>query len=350
MKSQSPSDGVASDGLPGDRLPGDRRTLITNILRLIGTASAAALLPGLGRAQEAYPARPIRLVVPYPAGGVVDQMARILGEHMSRTLGQPIVVENKPGANANIGTDMVLRSPADGYTLLMGSPYLATNPSLLTTTKWKTSDFAALGLVGAPPNVFVVANDLPVKTLQEFVAYAKARPGKLNVANPGVGSSNHMGQELFFSITGLEMQNIMYKGQPAVVADIASGLVSFALMTIALAAPQIADGRFRALAISAPRRSPELPDVPTVAEAGYADAMFLPWYGVVAAAGLPAPIVKKLSGAIQAAVRDPDVVKRLEKMGTQLTPAPAAEFDKLLDEEAVRWSRIIKERNLRTEG
>ncbi|MGE0315706.1 MAG: Bug family tripartite tricarboxylate transporter substrate binding protein [Lautropia sp.] len=316
----------------------------------LAVAGSLAVHATPARAQAAFPSKPIKLVVPYPAGGVVDQVARLVTEHMSRTLGQPIVVENKPGASANIGTDQVLRAPADGYTFLMGSPYLATNPHLMKSTKWKTADFVGVGLVGAPPNVFVAANNVPAKTMKEFVAYVKARPGQLNVTNPGVGTSNHMGQELFFSTTGLEMQNVMYKGQPAMMPDVASGQVSFSLMTMALAAPHLKEGRFKALAISAPKRAPDLPDVPTIAEAGFPDAMFLPWYGMVAAAATPAPIVKTLSDAFMKAIGDPGVVAGLEKIGTQLTPAPGSEFTELLKREAVRWEKIIKERGIKPVG
>lgn len=347
-KTQLPSFRAATERV----VPKDRR----GMFRLAsGALTLAALLaltlaPQVSRAEDKYPSKPIRLVVPYPAGGVVDQIARIVTEHMSKTLGQSIVVENKPGASANIGTDQVLRAPADGYTFLMGSPYLATNPHLLTTTKWKTSDFVGVGLVGAPPNVFIVANNVPVKTMKEFVEYVKARPGKVNVTNPGVGTSNHMGQELFFSATGLDMQNVMYKGQPAMMTDVASGEVSFSLMTIAIAGPQLKEGRFKALAISAPRRAPDLPDVPTIAEAGYPEAMFLPWYGMVAPAAVPAPIVKTLSDAFMKAIEDKDVVTRLEKMNTQLTPAPGTEFTELLKSEDKRWEKIIKDRGIKPVG
>jgi tripartite-type tricarboxylate transporter receptor subunit TctC len=286
------------------------------------------------------------MVVPYPAGGVVDLVGRAVSERVSRALGQPIVVEARPGASANIGTGHVLKQPADGYTILMGAPFLATNPLLMANTSWKTSDFVGLGLIGAPPNLFVVANNIPVKTVREFVDYVKARPGKLNVSNPGTGTSNHLGQELFFSLTGLEMQNVHYKGQPQMLPDIASGQLAFGVTTLALAAPHVTEGRFRALAISAPRRSPRMPDVPTLAEAGYADATFLPWYGMVARRGTPAAVVQRMSDEIMAALKDPAVIARLEQMGALVTPEPASAFDQLLVQEAGRWTKVIRERNL----
>ncbi len=315
-----------------------------------GLAAFALTLSGAAsdaRAQGApWPSRPITMVVPYPAGGVVDLVGRAVSERVSRALGQPIVVEARPGASANIGTGHVLKQPADGYTILMGAPFLATNPLLMANTSWKTSDFVGLGLIGAPPNLFVVANNIPVKTVKEFVDYVKARPGKLNVSNPGTGTSNHLGQELFFSLTGLEMQNVHYKGQPQMLPDIASGQLAFGVTTLALAAPHVTEGRFRALAISAPRRSPRMPDVPTLAEAGYADATFLPWYGMVARRGTPAAVVQRMSDEIMAALKDPAVIARLEQMGALVTPEPASAFDQLLVREVGRWTKVIRERNL----
>lgn len=314
------------------------------------TASLAGLAPRQARAQDAWPSKPVRMVVPYPAGGVVDVVTRTVCERVSQSIGQPIVVEAKPGANANIGTEYVVRAPHDGYTFLVGSPFLVTNPMLLSTTKWKTSEFVGVGLIGAPPNVFVVPASLPVKTMKELVALAKAKPNQLNISNPGVGSSNHMGQELLLSLTGIEMQEVKYKGQPEMLPDYFSGQISFGLVTIALALPHIKDGKLRALALSAPRRSPELPDVPTIAEAGYPDAMFLPWYGIVATAATPRPIVRRMSDEIHKALANPEVVARLEKMGTQITPGSAEEFDKLIASEIKRWTEVIRKRGIKPAG
>lgn len=297
----------------------------------------------------AYPSKPVRLIVPYPAGGVVDIVARTVAERMAIGLKQPIVVEARPGANANIGAEAVARSPADGYTLLMVSPFLATNPLLAQGVRWKAADFTGIGLIGAPPNLFIVPASLPVRSLKELVEYARARPGKLNVSNPGIGSSNHLGQELFFSLTGVDMVDVSYKGQPPMLADFFSGQLSFGLITQALAMPHVKEGRLRALAIGAPQRSPDLPDVPTVAQAGFPDASFLPWYGMAAPAGTPRDIVRRLSDELQKALASPEVVSRLEKMGTQITPGSAEELDALIQREITRWSRVIKERNIKAD-
>jgi tripartite-type tricarboxylate transporter receptor subunit TctC len=308
------------------------------------------LLAANSSAQEAdYPNKPIRITVPYPAGGVVDIVTRVITDRMAVTLKQPFVVEAKPGANANIGTDAVLRTPADGYNILVVAPFLATNPLLTSGTRWKASDFAAIGLIGAPPNIFVVPASSPFKTLREVMDFARSNPNKLNVSIPGTGTSNHLGQELLFSQAKVEMINIAYKGQPQMIPDIISGQVNFGLVTQALAEPHIKAGTLRALAVSAPKRAATLPEVPTVAEAGYPNAAFLPWFGFVGLAATPKPILKRLSDEMQAAMAHPEVVAKLEKLGTQLTPAGAEEFSALIQRESIQWGRVIKERNIKGE-
>ncbi len=320
--------------------------------RLVAAAACAPVtaLPVAARAQDAWPSRPVRVIVPFPAGGVVDLVTRAVTDRLAVVLKQPFVVEPRPGANGNIGTEAAARAAPDGYTLLTATPATVTQPLLSSTARFKSSDFVGVGLIGAPPNVFVVTPSLPVKTLKELVEHVRAQPGKLSVSNPGVGTSNHLGQELFFSQTKLQMVDVRYPGQPQMIPDLSSGQVHFGLLTAALALPHVREGRLRALAISAPKRWGELPDVPTVAEAGFPDAMFLPWYGLAAPAGTPAPIVRRLSDEVLAALSTPEVAARLDKMGTQVTPASSTEFDALLKSEVERWSRIIRERNIRSES
>jgi tripartite-type tricarboxylate transporter receptor subunit TctC len=292
----------------------------------------------------------VRVIVPFPAGGVVDLVTRAVTDRLAVVLKQPFVVEPRPGANGNIGTEAAARAAPDGYTLLTATPATVTQPLLSSNARFRTADFVGVGLIGAPPNLFVVTPSLPVKTLKELVEHVRAQPGKLSVSNPGVGTSNHLGQELFFSQTKLQMVDVRYPGQPQMIPDLSSGQVHFGLLTAALALPHVREGRLRALAVSAPKRWNELPDVPTVAEAGFADAMFLPWYGLAAPAGTPAPIVRRLSDEVLAALATPEVAARLDKMGTQLTPASSTEFDALLRSEVERWSRVIRERNIRSES
>jgi tripartite-type tricarboxylate transporter receptor subunit TctC len=281
---------------------------------------------------------------------VVDLVTRAVTDRLAVVLKQPFVVEPRPGANGNIGTEAAARAAPDGYTLLTATPATVTQPLLSSNARFRTADFVGVGLIGAPPNLFVVTPSLPVKTLKELVEHVRAQPGKLSVSNPGVGTSNHLGQELFFSQTKLQMVDVRYPGQPQMIPDLSSGQVHFGLLTAALALPHVREGRLRALAVSAPKRWNELPDVPTVAEAGFADAMFLPWYGLAAPAGTPAPIVRRLSDEVLAALATPEVAARLDKMGTQLTPASSTEFDALLRSEVERWSRVIRERNIRSES
>lgn len=315
---------------------------------LLGSISGLFGAPAL--AQEAWPAKPVRTIVPFPAGGVVDLVTRAVTDRLASVLRQPFIVEARPGANGNIGTEAAARAAADGYTLLTASPATVTQPLLSNTARHKVTDFVGVGLIGAPPNLFVVSPSVPVRTLRELVDYVRARPGQLSVTNPGVGTSNHLGQELFFSLTGLQMINVRYPGQPQMIPDLASGQVHFGLVTQGLAMPHIKEGRLRALAIGAPSRSRDLPDVPTTAEAGYPEATFLPWYGLVAPAATPRAIIRRLSDETLAALKEPEVVARLDKMGTQITPASAEDFDALIKSEQERWSRVIRERNIKADG
>jgi tripartite-type tricarboxylate transporter receptor subunit TctC len=324
-----------------------RRSLIRATLGV----SALTLAHRNAIAQEAWPAKPVRVIVPFPAGGVVDLVTRAVTDRLAVTLKQPFLVEARPGANGNIGTEAAARAAPDGYTLLTATPATVTQPLLSPgSAKYKASDFTGVGSIGAPPNLFVVAPKVPVQTLKELVAFARSGSNILSVTNPGVGTSNHLGQELFFSLTGLQTLNVRYSGQPQMIPDLAAGLVQFGLVTAALALPHVREGRLRALAIGAPKRWSELPQVPTLAEAGFGQAMFLPWYGIAAPAGTPRPIVNRLSDEIQAALALPEVSGRLEKMGTYITPSSADAFDALMRSESTRWAQVIRQRNIRSES
>ena len=318
----------------------------------IGFGTLCALLAlcaaGLVQAQT-YPAKPVRLIVPYPAGGVVDLVARAVADKISQNWGQVMVVEPRPGGSANIGADAVANAAPDGYTLLVASAFLAVNPHLYPNLKYGPKSFTAVGLMGAPPNVWVVTNSLPVKTMKEAVDYVKARPGKLNATNPGNGTSNHLGQELFWEANGLDIVNVNYKGQPQALPDLINGQIHIALVTVALAAPQVKAGKIRALAVSSPKRLKELPDVPTVAEAGYADTMVLPWYGIVAPAGTPKDIVARLNSEINKALQSPDVIERLERINTQILGGSPEDMDKLINSEYERWGKLVKARGIKAD-
>ncbi len=272
----------------------------------------------------------MHLIVPYPAGGVVDLVARAVTDKIGATWGQPFIVEDKPGANGNIGAEQVKNAPADGYTLLMGAPFLVLNPLLDPQSRFIVKDFAGVGLAASPPNLLVVPATLPVKTLREFVDYARTRPGQINAVNPGTGTSNHLCTEVFMAATGIEMTLVGYKGQPQALADLFSGQLQFMCLTAGLAVPHIKSGKLRALAINTDKHLKALPEVPTMAEAGYPGTAVLPWYGFVARAGTPRPIIERLNAEINIALKSPDVIARLDTINAEIYGGSAADFDALI--------------------
>ncbi len=321
-----------------------RRTLLRG-------AAALALTPlaPLAHAQWA-PTKPVRLVVPFPAGGIVDLMARAMADRLSSSLGQPVVIEVKPGAHSSLGTEVVARADPDGHTLLMGTLSLATLPPF-TKVPWNpTKDFAGVAMVGQVPNLVVVPATLEPKTLREFVAYAKARPGQLNFANGGNGTSPTLGVELLRKHTGMQLTSVGYKGFPPVIPDMIAGRIEFSMVPFAVAAPHVKSGKLRALAIASPTRSKLLPDVPTMAEAGYAESPVISWYAIFAPAGTPAAAIQRLNTEIGRALADAEVQSRIESLGGAVFPSGTpAEVDKLLANETDRWAKFIKESGLKLE-
>lgn len=303
---------------------------------------ALAAEPGPG----GYPERPIRIVVPYPAGGIVDAVIRTAAEPLSADLPQRVLTENRPGADGRIGIDAVAKAAADGYTLLACSPLLSTGEHLMPEMKGRSRDFAGICGIAAAPAVFVVTSGMPVKSLKEFVALASGRPGEFNAANPGTGSSIHLGQELFFEGTGLKLTNVNYKGQPPSLLDLGSGQVHFALISQNLVLPLIQSGRVRALAVNAAKRTRSLPEVPTVIEAGFPDVLVQSWYGVAAPARTPAAIVAYLSQQFQRALSLPDTRARLEAMDAEILAYDGPRLDQLIDSEYRRWGELIRKRRI----
>lgn len=312
----------------------------------------AGLVPGMAHAGTApspdgYPDRPIRIVVPYPAGGVVDVVLRAVCDPLSNALPQRIVIENRPGADGRIGLDAVAKAPADGYTLLGVAPILAVGEHLMPEMKARSKDFVGVCGVAAPPTVFVVHDTVPARTLKEFVALAAARPGEFNAANPGTGSSIHLAQELFFERTGIRLTNVSYKGQPPALLDLGSGLLQFALISQNLVLPLIQSGKVRALAVNAAARTRSLPEVPTIAQAGYPDILVQSWYGIAAPAKTPAPVVEWLSQQFQRALAMPEVRARLAATDAEILALDAARFTELIAVETRRWGALIHKRGIR---
>jgi tripartite-type tricarboxylate transporter receptor subunit TctC len=318
-----------------------------------GAALAAALPWGAGNAFAAapmgpggYPDKPIRIVVPYPAGGVVDAVIRAVADPLSAEMPQRVVTENRPGADGRIGMDAVAKAQADGYLLLAASPLLAVGEHLMPDMKGRSKDFAGVCAIAAAPTVYIVPNSLPVKTLKEFVALAAAKPGELNIANPGTGSSIHLAQELFFERTGIKVTNINYKGQPPSLIDLGAGQLQMGLISQNLALPLIQAGKVRALAVNAAKRTRSLPDVPTVAEAGFPDVLVQSWYGVAAPAKTPAPIVAYLSQQFQRALAMPEIRGKLEGLDAEIMALDGPKFDTLIEKEYLRWGELIRKRKI----
>ncbi|WP_373376181.1 tripartite tricarboxylate transporter substrate binding protein [Cupriavidus nantongensis] len=312
-----------------------------------GLLACAALAPAaLAAADDAarFPDRPVRIIVPFSAGGVVDSVTRIAAENMAKVLQQPVIVENKTGAGGAIGADLVAKAPADGYTLLAVSPSFVVGPLLNPSIQGKGGkDFRAVAGIGAVPNVIVVPASSPLRTLPQLLDAARKQPGTLTYASAGIGTSNHLSAELLAQMTRVKLTHVPYKGQPEALSDLLGARVSMMALTSAIARQQVQSGKLRALAVTSAKRTAVLPDVPTVAEAaqlpGYAVGG---WFGLVAPQGTPDAVVRKLADAAARATADPATARRLAELGMDLAPQPAAEFDRFLDAETKKWTGVLK--------
>ena len=316
-------------------------------------AVTLALLSGFGWAAENasnYPSRPITLLLAYPAGGLADVVARIITEPMSKSWGQPIVVEPKPGANGYIAASALKEAKPDGYTLMVGSMFLVVAPLIDPNANFKTSDFTPVSLVAGQPNIFVVPSSLPVRTLKEFVEYAKQRPGQLNTAAMGTGGSNHLGIEAFQQATGIQLTKIKHKGAPPVVPDLLQGQLSIVLGPVNVLAPHVKSGKLRVLAVNSLERIDTLPEAPTLIEAGFGqDVVVVAWYGVVAPPGTPTEIVTRINAEFNKALKTPEVVQKLKAIDVFVMGGSPSDFGQLLRSEQIRWAKLVKERNIRPE-
>ncbi len=318
-------------------------------IRILMAASAATLsllASATAYAQsESFPTKPLRIVVPFTAGGVVDSIARIIGEKLSTKYGQPVVIENKAGAGGSIGTDFVAKAAPDGYTLLCVSPGFAVGPTLIKGVTWDpVRDFRAIEGLGVIPNVIVVHPDVPARNMAEFVALAKKSTAPLTYATAGVGTSNHLAGELLAQSASIKLTHVPYKGQPDAMNDLLSGRVTMMPLTAALAAPHIKAGKLRPLAVTTAKRSTALPELPTVAEAaslpGYEVGT---WFGFVAPAKVPDAIARKLSADVVEILTLPDVKAKFITLGMELAPQAPVEFDAFIVREFSKWSNVIKQ-------
>ncbi len=325
--------------------------------RLIGLAltlflALAALPGGADAIAQVYPSKPIRFVVPYPPGGSVDIAARALGQKLSEAWGQPVVVDNRAGAGGNIGADLVAKSPADGYTLLMGAVAThAINPTLYAKIPYDpVKDFTPVALVVQVPNILVVNPSVPAKSVKELIELARAKPGTLNFGSGSTGSTGHLAGELFNTMADVKMVHIPYKGAAPAMADLLAGQVQLMFDNLANALPNVKAGRLRALAVTTLTRSPAVPDLPTIAESGLPGFDLTTWFGVMVPAGTAPEIVAKLNAEIVRALATKDMHERLEKMGaeapTNNTPERFAAF---IRTEAAKYAKVVKESGAKVE-
>jgi tripartite-type tricarboxylate transporter receptor subunit TctC len=311
-------------------------------------AAAIAAWPAQVAAQ-AYPARPLRLVIPFPPGGSNDVVGRMIAVDLSTRLQQPVVVENVGGAGALIGTDLVARAPADGYTLLLVSVAFAFNPSIYKLPYDPATAFAPVSILGAGPVVIAVTSKLPVATLQDLLTLAKARPGTLNYASAGVGSFQHLASELFKRQAGVDIVHVPFKGGGPAMMDVIAGNTQVAIGSLAQMLPQIKGGRLKALGIGSPARIAALPDVPTVSEAGVPGYEVTNWWGIVVPAGTPRPIIERLHKELSAITASPETKKRFEAEGGDPLQMGSEEFGRFIAAETAKWARVVKEGGIRAE-
>jgi tripartite-type tricarboxylate transporter receptor subunit TctC len=309
--------------------------------------SLAIALPPIAQAQN-YPNRPIRMILPFSPGGAADTPGRMLMHKLSEVLGQQVFIDNRPGAGGTIGAESVARATPDGYTLLLISNTHVISASLYKNLTYDSvTDFAPVLQFGYAPNVLVVNPSLPVKSVQELIALAKEKPGKIDYASSGNGSSQHLFAALFSSMAGVNMYHIPYKGSAQATTDLLSGEVKVGFPGIAGMLQYIKDGRLRALAVTGARRSPELPDVPTIAEAGVKGYEASLWLGIIGPVALPNDVIMKLNTAVTRILKQPDMQSSLRKVGTEIVYRTPDEFGKFLRAEQQKWSKVVKEIGLK---
>jgi tripartite-type tricarboxylate transporter receptor subunit TctC len=318
------------------------RRLVTILLLALSASGAAA--------QDAWPSRPIRFILPFPPGGGTDILGRLIAERLAAALGQPVVTENRGGAGGNVGAEAAARSAPDGYTILLAAPSLAISPTLYRKLNYDpVKDLAPISLVAAVPNVMVTHPSVPARTLQEFIALARAKPGAMNFGSGGSGTSNHLAGELFNLAAGVKLVHVPYKGVNLAMNGVLAGEVQLVFIGIPVPAPHIKSGRLVALAVLAPKRSPLIPDVPTAAEAGMPDFDVTTWYGILAPAGTPRPIIQRLNAELTKIMRAADLRERLAGMATEPLTSTPEEFAAYLDREIAKWGDVVRKAGLKAD-
>ena len=310
---------------------------------IIGAWLAFVVAPDVVSAQD-FPSRPIRIVIPYSPGSVADVFARIIAHPMAEQWKGAIVVESKSGANGSIAAEEVARAAPDGYTWLLVTTFFTASPALNASLRWDpVKDFVPVGQICRAPNFFVVPASLPVKSVAEYVALAKAKPGTLNYSHPGKGSTGHLGFELFKRLAGIDVTGVGYRGYPQMVPDIASGLITSTFLSANQALAQVQTGAIRIIGTINDGRTKYFPDVPTMAEQGFAEAQVTPWFGIVVPAGTPEPIVARISKALETALATADVREKLDIAGCEPKSAPLGQFADIIRSDVALWGKVVKE-------
>ena len=321
------------------------RTLSAAVL----AATASLVAPAAALAQN-YPDKPIRMVLPFPPGGVTDLLARALAEKLSPRLGQPVIIDNRPGAGTILASDLVARAPADGYTLLLAASSLGTAPLLYDKVSYDAiKSFAPVTQVASVVHVLVVNQHLPMKSVADLIAYAKANPGKLNYASTGSGTSTHLEGELLKSMANIFMVHIPYKGSGPALTDVVGGQVGVMIDALGSSGPFIKSGKLRALAVTTAKRSPSIPELPTVAESGLPGYEAMPWLGIVAPAGTPQPIIDRLYREIAEILKEPELRERFKGWGLDIIGNSPAEFSSFLRRDIDQWAKVISSAKIKAD-
>ena len=313
-------------------------------LKMLAAAATLAMAGGAA-AQGVYPSKPINIVVPFSAGGTTDILARIVGQYLGEELGQPVIIDNRPGAGGNIGGMAAARAAADGYTLFMGTVGThAINAALYSKMPFDPiKDFAPLSRVATVPNLLVANPAQPFKTVKELIAYAKANPGKVNFGSSGSGSSVHLSGELFKSMAKVDMVHVPYKGSAPAMTDLLGNQISVMFDNMPSAIQHVRSGKLRPIAVTTAKRSPELPDVPTIAEAGVPGYEATSWFGMWAPVKTPADVQQKIHAALVKVLKNPAVIKKIEDQGGDVVIDTQAQFDAYIKAEAAKWGKVVKE-------
>ena len=318
-------------------------------LALLG-AAALAPWPAAAQTTDAWPSRPVRFILPFPPGGGTDILGRIIAERLTASLGQPVVTENRGGAGGNVGAEGAARSAPDGYTIVLVAPSLAISKSLYSKLNYDpVKDFAPVSLVATVPNVMVTHPSVPAATLAEFIRLAKTKPGEMNFGSGGSGTSNHLAGELFNIVAGVKLVHVPYKGVNLAMNDVLSGQIHLVVIGVPAAAPHIKAGKLRALALVAPQRAAALPEVPTVAEAGLPNFEVTTWYGILAPAGTPKPIVARLNAELVKTMHAPDLKERLAAMATDPATSTPEEFADYIKREIAKWGEVVRQAGLKAD-